>query len=54
VVHGADPSKQHKRVEPNIGKLRLAARAILTTYVLYVTEHPKDEWKKHLKRSLFA
>jgi len=54
VVHGVDSNKEHKKVEPNVVKLRLAARAIVTAYVLYLTEHTKDEWKKHLKRSLFA
>jgi hypothetical protein len=54
VVHGADFAKEHKKVVPNIAKVRLAARAILTTYVLYLTEHTKDEWRKHLRSSLFA
>jgi hypothetical protein len=53
VVHGTDPTKQHNKVDPHTVKLRLAARAILTTYVLYLTEHTKDEWKKHLRTSLF-
>src|SRR5205823_5050921 len=30
VVHGTDSTKEHKKVEPNIAKLRLTARAILT------------------------
>ena len=54
VVHGADSNKEHKKVEPNTAKIRLAARAILTTYILYLTEQTKAEWKKHLKRSLFS
>jgi hypothetical protein len=54
IVHGADPAKEHKKIQPDVDKLRLAARAILTTYVLYLTEHTKEEWKRHLSRSLFA
>lgn len=54
VVHGADSSKEHKKVEPSTAKLRLVARAILTTYVLFMTEHTKDEWKRHLRSSLFV
>jgi len=54
VVHGTDYSKAHLKLEPNIAKLRLAARSILTIYVLFLTEHTKDEWKRHLASSLFA
>ena len=54
VVHGADSNKQHKKVEPNIAKLRLAARAILTAYILYLAEHTQAEWKQHLKSSLLV
>jgi hypothetical protein len=54
VVHGSDSTKEHKKVEPNAAKLRLAARAILTAYILFITEHTKDEWKRHLRSSLFA
>jgi hypothetical protein len=54
VVHGVDSNKEHKRVEPSAVKLRLAARTILTAYVLYLTEHTKEEWKKHLKSSLLV
>jgi len=54
VVHGTDPTKAHKKIEPNAVKLRLTARAVLTAYILYLTEHSKDEWKTYLRRSLFA
>jgi len=54
VVHGADSEKEHKKVKPNAAKLRLTARAILTAYILYLTEHTKAEWQKHLKTSLLA
>lgn len=52
VVHGADSQKEHNKVRPNAVRLRLAARAILTAYVLYLTEHSKTDWLRHLKRSL--
>lgn len=54
VVHGTDPSKEHRKMTPNTAKLRSVARAILTTYVLFMTEHTKDEWKRHLRSSLFV
>ncbi len=54
VVHGSDSDKEHRKVGPNVVKLRLLARAILTAYVLYLTERTKDDWKRHLKSSLFA
>lgn len=53
VVHGADFSKAHNKILPSVARLRLAARSILTIYVLFLTEHTKDEWKKHLSSSLF-
>lgn len=53
IVHGSDCSKEHRKVEPSIARLRSVARAILTTYVLFMTEHTKDEWKRHLRSSLF-
>jgi len=52
VVHGTDFTKEHKKVLPNTVKLRSASRAILTEYVLYMTAHTKDDWKKHLRSSL--
>jgi hypothetical protein len=54
VVHGSDFTKEHKQVQPNVVNLRLAARAILTVYVLYLTDHTKEQWKKHLRISLLA
>lgn len=53
VVHGADFTKQHNRIKPSISRLRFVARAVLTAYVLYMTEHSNEEWKKHLSSSLF-
>lgn len=54
MVHGADSNKEHKRIAPNVIKLRLAARAILTAYILYLVDHTKEEWKEYLKSSLFG
>jgi hypothetical protein len=54
VVHGGDATKEHRKVKPNAAKLRSAARTILTAYILYVSKHGKDEWKRHLKRSLLV
>lgn len=52
VVHGTDSTKELKKVEPNTAELRRAARAILTAYILFLTENTKDDWKKHLRHSL--
>jgi hypothetical protein len=54
VVHGADYQKEHKKLKPSAAKLRFAARAIITAYILYLTEHTKAEWQKHLKTSLLS
>jgi hypothetical protein len=52
VVHGTDFTKEHKKVLPHTDKLRLASRAILTEYVLYMTAHTKEDWKRYLRSSL--
>lgn len=54
VVHGSDSTKEHRKVEPKSTELRRIARAILTTYILFMTERTKDDWRKHLRTSLFA
>jgi hypothetical protein len=54
LVHETDSTKEYRRIEPSVGNLRLAARTILTTHILYATKHTKDEWKKHLRSSPFA
>lgn len=53
VVHGADPSKEHRKIQPRLSQIRFVARAILSAYVLFLSEHTKDDWKKHLRRSPF-
>jgi hypothetical protein len=54
IVHGSDSTKEHKKIQPNIKELRAAARAILTRYLLYMTDHSIAEWKKYLRSSLFV
>jgi hypothetical protein len=54
VVHGSDSAAAYRKIMPNIFHLRKIARAILTHYVLYMAEHTKEEWKKHLRNTLLA
>ena len=54
VVHGTDAAKEHKKIDLHIPKLRQVARAVLTTYVLYLSEHTRDQWRQHLRSSLFT
>jgi hypothetical protein len=54
VVHGTDSTKAHRKVEPNSTRLRLIARSILISYVLYMTNHSKVDWQEHLRNSLLA
>jgi hypothetical protein len=54
VVHGSDTSKAHKKLAPNIPRLRGTARTILTRYIFHLAENTKDDWKRRLKSSLFA
>jgi hypothetical protein len=53
IVHGADPAKAHIKIQPHASKIRLVARAALTSYILFLTEHSQEDWKKHLRHSLF-
>jgi hypothetical protein len=54
VVHGSDTGKAHKKLAPNIPRLRGTARTILTKYIFHLAENTKDDWKRRLKSSLFA
>jgi Apea-like HEPN len=54
VVHGSDPSREHRKVQPNLLNLRRIARSVLVTYILYLTKHSKKEWQQHLRDSLFS
>jgi hypothetical protein len=54
VVHG-DPAavKLRQKMETKLPKLRIIARAVLTRYVLFMSEHTRSDWKKHLRNVLF-
>lgn len=54
VVHGSDYEKAHKHLEPSTTRLRSLARAVLTSYILFMSEHTRKEWNQHLRSSLFA
>jgi hypothetical protein len=54
VVHGSDAGKAHKKLAPNIPRLRGMARTILTKYIFHLAENTKDDWKRRLKSSLFS
>jgi hypothetical protein len=54
IVHGSDASKPHKKLDPHLTKLRLAARNILTTYIFFLTQNSKESWNKHLRSCLFS
>lgn len=54
VVHGADASKEYKKIVAHLGTLHQIARQILTTYVLFLSEHTREDWKKHVRSVLFA
>jgi hypothetical protein len=55
LAHG-DPSasKLLKKFEPKLPLLRKAIKRILTTYILFMSEHSRDEWKSHVRDSLFS
>jgi len=54
IVHGSDATKVHLKIRPSAGKLRLAARTILTSYVFFLNDRSKKDWQIHLRRSLFS
>ena len=55
LAHG-DPCalKKVRLLTPHLPALRQLANHILTVYILYTSEHSRDDWKKHLKEKLFA
>ena len=55
LAHG-DPqaAKQLKKFESDLPELDKLARKILTMYVLYMSEHSRDDWKSHVRTSLFS
>jgi len=54
VVHG-DPAadKLRQKMQARLPALRREARSILTRYVLFMSEHSRSDWKKHLRTVLF-
>jgi hypothetical protein len=53
IVHGADATKERRRIEPHVSALRKTARAVLTNYVLFLSENSRAAWKQHLHSLLF-
>jgi hypothetical protein len=55
LAHG-DPTaaKLLKVLEPKLPVLRRAVRKILTTYVLFMSEHSREEWRAHVRGSIFS
>jgi hypothetical protein len=55
LAHG-DPEATRlvKKIEPDLPELNKAARKILTTYLLYMSEHSRDEWRNHIRTCLFS
>jgi hypothetical protein len=55
LAHG-DPSaiRLLQAIQPHLAALRQIARTILTSYVLFMGEHSRSEWRQHLHTLLFA
>ena len=55
IAHG-DPAaaKGLINIEPKLPSIRRLARKVLTTYILFMSEHSREEWKKHLRSCLFS
>ena len=55
LAHG-DPeaTKLLKKIELDLPELNKLARKILTTYVLYMSEHSREDWRIHVRTSLFS
>jgi len=54
IAHG-DPSaiKLLRKIQPQLPKLRHISRMILTKYVLFMSDHSRDDWQKHLRTLIF-
>ena len=46
-------SKMLEKIKPSLAELRKIARTILTSYVLFMSDHSRNEWKEHLHSLLF-
>ncbi len=55
IAHG-DPSasKLLRKLEAHIPQLNALAKEIMTTYVLFLSDHTRDEWKAHVHKSLYS
>lgn len=55
LAHG-DPAagKLVRTLEPRFPEVYALAKELLTTYVLYVSEHSRDEWKTHIHNCLYS
>jgi len=55
IAHG-DPAaaKLIRQIQPKLPLLHELARRILTIYMLYLSDHSRDDWKSHLRSSLYA
>lgn len=55
LAHG-DPSalKLLRKLEPRISQLNALAKEIMTTYVLFLSEHTREEWKANIHKSLYT
>jgi hypothetical protein len=55
IAHG-DPkaAKLLKQIEPQIPRLRVLSRKILTGYIMFMSSHSRTEWESHLKACLFS
>jgi hypothetical protein len=55
IAHG-DPSASRllRKLEPRFPQLNALAKEILTTYILFLSEHTRKEWKALIKKSLYT
>jgi hypothetical protein len=55
LTHG-DPRalKLISKLEPSIPKIKRLAKEILTIYVLFMSEHDREEWKEHVRKTLYS
>jgi hypothetical protein len=55
LAHG-DPvaGRLVRKLEPRFPEVNALAKQLLTTYVLYVSEHSRGEWKGHIHNCLYS
>jgi hypothetical protein len=55
IVHGDHQiGKKIKQLESKLPALHKGAKKILTRYILYASEHSREDWKLHLRSRLFT